>query len=383
MEDEDVHVSPSPSTGVLTPSSKAAAPEAEFKSHSLQSLLDTLPSRISFSSVQMTLTQLSDAAESSRSILRRDLFDARFQMLLSGDDEDSDDEQAAESSEAPYDAHIDQHSDLTPGVYEGGLKTWECALDLVDVLNTMLLSHNGLTLQDKHVLELGCGTAIPTLFLLEKLLETETPHKNVTLHLADYNVDVLSLVTLPNLILAWWNSPAATSFRSGSGAQISANERDELRRRGQDHFDTDESTSNNIHTPQATGELSLTPELLSSFTHSLHERGIYLRFYSGAWSKFPTSLTPAGAPIDVVLTSETIYSLKSLPALVDLLHRYTSRASNTGATPVCLIAAKVIYFGVGGGVELFKQHAAAKAARITTVKSITHGVGRTILSVEF
>ena len=31
-------------------------------------------------------------------------------------------------------AFIDNPSDLLPGVYEGGLKTWECSLDLVNCL---------------------------------------------------------------------------------------------------------------------------------------------------------------------------------------------------------------------------------------------------------
>jgi len=30
---------------------------------------------------------------------------------------------------------LDAPSDLVPGVYEGGLKTWECSLDLVDYLD--------------------------------------------------------------------------------------------------------------------------------------------------------------------------------------------------------------------------------------------------------
>ena len=46
-------------------------------------------------------------------LVRRDLFDVRFQIIHS-------DGQFA-----------DAHSDLIPGVYEGGLKTWECSLDLV------------------------------------------------------------------------------------------------------------------------------------------------------------------------------------------------------------------------------------------------------------
>jgi len=55
-------------------------------------------------------------------LIRRDLFDARFQLM------DSD-----ESSLGFF----DNPSDLIPGVYEGGLKTWECSLDLVDYLDSL------------------------------------------------------------------------------------------------------------------------------------------------------------------------------------------------------------------------------------------------------
>lgn len=32
--------------------------------------------------------------------------------------------------------YLDAPSDLLPGVYEGGLKTWECSLDLVEYLES-------------------------------------------------------------------------------------------------------------------------------------------------------------------------------------------------------------------------------------------------------
>lgn len=354
-------------------------PEADFRSHPLQELLDGLPSRISYSSIDIALQQNMAGPSSRHRMLRRDLFDARFQMLLDDDDESAQDSGPA----AQYDAQIDLNSDLIPGVYEGGLKTWECALDLVDVLNTMLSTPDGTALHSKHVLELGCGTALPSLYLLEKLLEDKKTHDRVTLHLADYNAQVLSLVTLPNLILAWWNSSASAQFRTGSGAEISAQEQEDLRRRGQDHFDTEGAAQNAVDVRQRTGELSISLELLSAFTQSLDEHNIELRFYSGGWSTFPKTLTSDGSPIDIILTSETIYSLPSLPALVDLLHLYAAPAPNAAARPVCLVAAKVIYFGVGGGVELFKQHAVSKAARISAVKNVTQGVGRTVLLVEF
>ena len=43
-------------------------------------------------------------------------------------------------------------SDLVSGLYEGGLKVWECSFDLVDYV-----FENKQIVADKRVLELGCG----------------------------------------------------------------------------------------------------------------------------------------------------------------------------------------------------------------------------------
>ena len=48
--------------------------------------------------------------------------------------------------------------DLVSGVYEGGLKIWECSLDLVDYIAV-----NKHLVQGKRVLELGCGQALPAI----------------------------------------------------------------------------------------------------------------------------------------------------------------------------------------------------------------------------
>jgi protein-histidine N-methyltransferase len=68
--------------------------------------------------------------------VRRDLFDARFQLLAQGSDEQA--------------ALVDAPADLVPGVYEGGLKTWECALDLAAYLDREFPRVRGL-----HVLEVS------------------------------------------------------------------------------------------------------------------------------------------------------------------------------------------------------------------------------------
>lgn len=75
-------------------------------------------------------------------VYRRDLFDARFQLLNDGEDEEE------KQREGKWSAGAD--SDLVPGVYEGGLKTWECSLDLVQVLKKRATPVSG-----KSVLEVS------------------------------------------------------------------------------------------------------------------------------------------------------------------------------------------------------------------------------------
>lgn len=90
--------------------------------------LDALPSLISYSPLVIPIS--SKAGAQSITLARRDLFDARFQLIAEGieepEAEEEDRHRALEFLDAP--------SDLVPGVYEGGLKTWECSLDLVDYM---------------------------------------------------------------------------------------------------------------------------------------------------------------------------------------------------------------------------------------------------------
>ena len=46
-------------------------------------------------------------------------------------------------------------SDLVPGVYEGGLKTWECSLDLVEHLHELQCSSNFGGFAGNRVLEVN------------------------------------------------------------------------------------------------------------------------------------------------------------------------------------------------------------------------------------
>lgn len=134
------------------------------------------------------------------------------------------------------------------------------------------------------------------------------------------------------------------------------------------------------------GDLPIVPALIDAFTASLEAYGISLRFFSGSWENFDSKLTERR--YDVVLTSETIYRTDSLVALSDLMwkackgndaasediaaiEKSTSQLSldarpgsdselrvggtPTTALPACLVAAKLVYFGVGGGVSEFSR----------------------------
>ena len=79
--------------------------------------VEYLPESITFSPLEIALDH-----GKTLTLLRRDLFDARFQLI-------------SEEREVQTDLEfIDAPSDLVPGTYEGGLKTWECSLDLIRYL---------------------------------------------------------------------------------------------------------------------------------------------------------------------------------------------------------------------------------------------------------
>ncbi|GBE89149.1 Histidine protein methyltransferase 1 [Sparassis crispa] len=393
--DTDAPVAEEPGSASLPEQSRGLedVPEKRFAEHPLLDLLSVLPPVISYSPLAVPLSSHRQLA-----LARRDLFDARFQLILLGDEDPAG--YAGGASELEF---LDAPSDLVPGVYEGGLKTWECSLDLVDCLDSMHGSDYANSLRGKRILELGCGTALPTLYLLHQLFSSQpTPERPEThVHLQDYNDLVLRLVTLPNVILAWYMSPASASYRSSALSSNSDPEADQ-----DPHPPAD---------PTQLGELPLTPALTGAFRASLQEHKISLRFFSGSWGTF--DLQAAGGSYDIILTSETIYRTDSLPSLVDLMWRACGGAGPTvdkadvqheesaDARPLedlvsaqlsispsaqyhCLVAAKLVYFGVGGGVSEF-VHAVEDAplstrrerGAVQTVWERKQGVSRRVMRV--
>ena len=91
----------------------------------------------------------------------------RFQLSHAQDPLSERDERTA--------AFVDAPADLVPGTYEGGLKTWECALDLAAYLDrdVLLGAHVGVAagrrVRGSRVLEVGfCSSAWPSVVVADE-----------------------------------------------------------------------------------------------------------------------------------------------------------------------------------------------------------------------
>ena len=56
-------------------------------------------------------------------------------------------------------ASIEQQTDLIPGVYEGGMKTWECSMDLVHFLASP--AGQPLLRKGSRIIEVRCIAMVP------------------------------------------------------------------------------------------------------------------------------------------------------------------------------------------------------------------------------
>ena len=148
------------------------------------------------------------------------------------------------------------------------------------------------------------------------------------------------------------------------------------------------------------GHLTMTPALLSAFTGSLDAHKVRLRFFAGGWASLRELLLLSPQPqppppYDVVLASETIYRTETLGAFLNVLRTGAGASpapvADTEVTtvvvtvpsPLCLVAAKVLYFGVGGGVQAFVRAVEGENGTVRTVWEHREGVGRMIMRVEW
>lgn len=326
--------------------------------------------------------------------------------------------------------YIDAPSDVVPNIYEGGLKTWECSIDVVQYLSQFVSTSERLPFRGRSVLEVGCGTAVPTAYILQSLFNEDAPSsdsKPTILHVQDYNQSVLELVTLPNLLLAWYSSNASSEYKSSfpEPAPSPTPESDTIDTiKEEDEMDEDPRLSKPSD-PRQAGDVDLTPPFLDAFRASLAKHNIRLRFSAGSWDSFmPRELSSVNdaaedRPYDLIVTSETIYRMSNVPSLLAVL-RMASAASPslpsnqnarspgflssllnrnrspttpsavdtnevrwTWSKPLVLVAAKVLYFGVGGSVDEFESMAQEQGANLAVVHETKIGVGRKILRLSW
>ena len=324
--------------------------------------LENLPSSISYESVEVPhvveshiafkpfQSQPSDKRLSEdqnlHSVLRRPIYDILLQLKAEANLETN---QNAELISAVED------NDRQSGVYEGGLKTWEGALDLAALVKGLDFESQS---SDWHFVELGAGSAIPSLIALRKLLAVEidpdltAARRRFHFTLSDYNDEVLRFSTFANVLLT---SVQELDRRQNQAVLISLS---------------------------SEGTIDVEENLLRQCHKLWQQVGLSFSFISGPWGKdfqaLATSSMPESDRNVLILAAETIYDLKSLPAftntLMNMLHsqRKTSRA---------WIAAKTLYFGVGGGVDAFVQEVKSRGGEIRQIMSIKQGVSRVVLEV--
>ena len=105
------------------------------------------------------------------------------------------------------------------------------------------------------------------------------------------------------------------------------------------------------------------------------------KFISGPWDTFCTSIGEFEKGFDLILTSETIYNTSHYSCLIDI---FDFSLSLNGKV---LLAAKVNYFGVGGGLREFEKaldDANKKSLKWTykSVKVIEENVKREIIEIK-
>ena len=118
-------------------------------------------------------------------------------------------------------------TDIIPGRYGGGLKVWECSLDLCRYIWSRRDS-----MKIRCALELGCGHGLPGCLLLRIGFQSGC-HTNVLF--SDFNDFVLKGVTMPNIILNTTGFPleqVANSVALGAGDWLEMSRRLEQGQQG-------------------------------------------------------------------------------------------------------------------------------------------------------
>ncbi|KAG0623057.1 hypothetical protein M758_3G145900 [Ceratodon purpureus] len=259
------------------------------------------------------------------------------------------------------------NSDLVPGKYEGGLKLWECTIDLVETLRREI-QDGQLSFRGKRVLELGCGHGLPGIFACLKGASS--------VHFQDFNAEVLRNLTIKNVQanleqarggLVRINSVSSDGIAANKGLVVAPDIH---------YYAGDWSDVHDVLSVVRCGSAGSGDNEDGAFNFRFNESDLYepmpesgdneiksgglsrtgsknrlARKLSGsqACERGHTNTTQEGG-YDIILMSETVYSLASLPKLYELIKKCIRPPYG-----VVYVAGKKHYFGVGGGTRQFKH----------------------------
>ncbi|ORZ08695.1 hypothetical protein BCR42DRAFT_142262 [Absidia repens] len=262
-------------------------------------------------------------------IFKRTLADVKFQMAEQDTLLDSTEQQqiTGEDGQNVLDMlDLTGNSDLVRGVYEGGFKTWECSIDLVQWLSSLPDE----AIQGKRILEIGCGSALPSLYLLAR-------HEENIVDVQDYNDQVIRLITLPNILLNTVLSPQEPTAALANGDQIDVSSDDDdnigndptEEKNGNDDDDDDdddEEEKDQVMEDPVTcdAEAELPSDKLPKMLQQVQQR---TEAFVGDWEGLPTQLTKK---YDMLITSETIYAEHSLPDLIRVFQKALVKPNGIG-----------------------------------------------------
>ena len=190
------------------------------------------------------------------------------------------------------------------GVYEGGLKIWECSIDLADFLyenlftldcntNIDITSHiessSKLTLPpNSSILELGCGHGLPAIATLMKFSSFV---QSGTVVFTDFNKEVIEKITWPNILQNY-----------------------------------------------------------QPFTNKRHDGAsdIRVRCFHGDWDLFARYSMKTSSTLPkqygLIISAETLYTTESCLKVYSMMSKFLC------VNGMAVLASKRYYFGVGGGI---------------------------------
>jgi hypothetical protein len=221
----------------------------------------------------------------------------------------------------------EKNTDIIPGVYEGGLKVWECSIDLCRFLAHIIMMDEK-EFNDSDVinardavrrsigdggsaLELGCGHGLPACLLLRESVLRCT---HAVFLFSDFNDFVLRDVTIPNA---------------------------RLNIRGLFYQQVDDSVHDK--TIQALSRRSVfAGGDWMGLSHKLSNNEVFLH------ATPDEERVVVKTQFDVILASETTYTNESCRDTAYLMLKHLKVDVGVG-----LVATKRFYFGVGGGVDAF------------------------------